>query len=128
VPISEQISWRRVFSDGIERDSGDVLLELMEFAIQLRTADNLPTTAFSTANPPPNEPPSTTAPTGVPADARPAATRRAKASQSAAPVKKSAAKAAPKKAGAPRKKPAAKAAAARAAGPARRQTRGSENK
>lgn len=36
VPINEQIAWTHVFSDGIERDSGDVLLELIEFAIQWR--------------------------------------------------------------------------------------------
>jgi hypothetical protein len=47
VPINEQIAWRHVFSDGIERDSGDVLLELMEFAIQWRTENGLPTSAFS---------------------------------------------------------------------------------
>ena len=33
------------FSDGITRDSGDVLIELMEFAIQWRKANGLPTTA-----------------------------------------------------------------------------------
>lgn len=46
VPINEQVSWRHVFSDGIERDMGDVLLELMEFAIQWRTANHVPTSAF----------------------------------------------------------------------------------
>jgi len=52
VPISEQIAWRHVFSDGIERDSGDVLLELMEFAIQWRKDHNLPTSAFLKTTPP----------------------------------------------------------------------------
>ncbi|MGU3498028.1 C39 family peptidase [Mycobacterium sp. C31M] len=46
VPINEQIAWRHEFSDGVVRDSGDVLLELMEFAIQWRTANELPTSAF----------------------------------------------------------------------------------
>jgi hypothetical protein len=36
-----------VFSDGIERDSGDVLMELMEFAIEWREANDLPTSAFT---------------------------------------------------------------------------------
>lgn len=49
VPINEQIAWTHVFSDGIERDSGDVLLELMEFAIQWREANDLPTSAFTAA-------------------------------------------------------------------------------
>ena len=43
---NEQIAWRHTFSDGVERDSGDVLLELMEFAIQWRAANDLPTSAF----------------------------------------------------------------------------------
>lgn len=50
VPINEQIAWTHVFSDGIERDSGDVLLELMEFAIQWRQANDLPTSAFVEVN------------------------------------------------------------------------------
>jgi hypothetical protein len=49
VPINEQIAWTHKFSDGIERDSGDVLMELMEFAIQWRQANNLPTSAFTAA-------------------------------------------------------------------------------
>ena len=49
VPINEQIAWTHTFSDGIERDSGDVLMELMEFAIQWRQANNLPTSAFTAA-------------------------------------------------------------------------------
>ena len=49
VPINEQIAWTHVFSDGIERDSGDVQMELMEFAIQWRQANNLPTCAFTAA-------------------------------------------------------------------------------
>lgn len=48
VTIGEQIAWRNEFSDGIVRDSGDVLLELMEFAIQWRQANGLPTSAFTT--------------------------------------------------------------------------------
>ena len=35
------------FSDGIVRDSGDALLEFMEFAIQWRTANRLATSAFA---------------------------------------------------------------------------------
>jgi hypothetical protein len=42
---AEQIAWVHTFSDGITRDSGDVLIELMEFAIQWRKANNLPTSA-----------------------------------------------------------------------------------
>jgi predicted chitinase len=49
VPINEQIAWTHVFSDGIERDSGDVLLELMEFAIQWRESNDLPSSAFTAA-------------------------------------------------------------------------------
>jgi hypothetical protein len=49
VPINEQIAWTHTFSDGIERDAGDVLMELMEFAIQWRQANNLPTSAFTAA-------------------------------------------------------------------------------
>jgi len=46
VPINEQIAWTHTFSDGLERDSGDVLMELMEFAIQWRQANGLPSSAF----------------------------------------------------------------------------------
>lgn len=49
VPINEQIAWRHVFSDGVERDLGDVLLELMEFAIQWRAGNGLPTSFFAEA-------------------------------------------------------------------------------
>lgn len=45
VGASEQLSWTHVFSDGVKRDSGDVLIELMEFAIQWRKANSLPSTA-----------------------------------------------------------------------------------
>ncbi|MBO0884390.1 MAG: hypothetical protein J2P17_29480 [Mycobacterium sp.] len=45
VTTAEQLAWTHQFSDGIVRDSGDVLIELMEFAIQWRKANNLPTTA-----------------------------------------------------------------------------------
>lgn len=45
VTVAEQLSWVHTFSDGITRDSGDVLIELMEFAIQWRKANGLPTTA-----------------------------------------------------------------------------------
>lgn len=45
VTTAEQIAWVHTFSDGITRDSGDVLIELMEFAIQWRKANGLPTTA-----------------------------------------------------------------------------------
>ncbi len=51
VPINEQIAWTHVFSDGINRDSGDVLLEVMEFVIQWRKANNLPTSAFTQGKP-----------------------------------------------------------------------------
>lgn len=45
VTVAEQVSWVHTFSDGMTRDTGDVLIELMEFAIQWRKANNLPTTA-----------------------------------------------------------------------------------
>ncbi|MDH6245189.1 hypothetical protein [Mycobacterium sp. OTB74] len=45
VTTAEQLAWVHKFSDGITRDSGDVLIELMEFAIQWRKANNLPTSA-----------------------------------------------------------------------------------
>ncbi|MGA7051530.1 MAG: hypothetical protein WBZ37_09670 [Mycobacterium sp.] len=45
VTTAEQIAWVHTFSDGVVRDSGDVLIELMEFAIQWRKANNLPTSA-----------------------------------------------------------------------------------
>jgi hypothetical protein len=45
VTVAEQIAWVHTFSDGITRDSGDVLIELMEFAIQWRKANSLPTSA-----------------------------------------------------------------------------------
>jgi hypothetical protein len=45
VTVAEQVAWVHKFSDGITRDSGDVLIELMEFAIQWRKANGLPTTA-----------------------------------------------------------------------------------
>lgn len=45
VTTAEQIAWVHTFSDGITRDSGDVLIELMEFAIQWRKANGLPITA-----------------------------------------------------------------------------------
>jgi hypothetical protein len=45
VTVAEQVAWVHKFSDGITRDSGDVLIELMEFAIQWRTANKLPTSA-----------------------------------------------------------------------------------
>lgn len=42
---AEQIAFRHTFSDGIERDPGDIFIELMEFAIQWRKANGLPTSA-----------------------------------------------------------------------------------
>jgi hypothetical protein len=45
VTTAEQLAWVHTFSDGIVRDSGDVLIELMEFAIQWRKANGLPTSA-----------------------------------------------------------------------------------
>jgi hypothetical protein len=45
VTVAEQLAWVHTFSDGITRDSGDVLIELMEFAIQWRQANGLPTSA-----------------------------------------------------------------------------------
>ena len=45
VTIAEQIAWVHTFSDGITRDHGDVQIELMEFAIQWRKANGLPTSA-----------------------------------------------------------------------------------
>lgn len=47
VTTAEQIAWTHEFSDGIVDDSGDALLEFMEFAIQWRTANGLPTSAFA---------------------------------------------------------------------------------
>lgn len=47
VPISEQIAWRHTFSDGLTRDLADVMLELMEFAIQWRRENSSPTSAFA---------------------------------------------------------------------------------
>lgn len=47
VTTAEQIAWTHEFSDGIVRDSGDALLEFIEFAIQWRTANGLPTSAFA---------------------------------------------------------------------------------
>jgi predicted chitinase len=52
VPINEQIAWTHVFSDGLERDAGDVLMELMEFAIQWRQANGLPASAFTAGGTP----------------------------------------------------------------------------
>ncbi|MGO9349799.1 MAG: hypothetical protein ACLP3C_02705 [Mycobacterium sp.] len=60
VTTAEQIAWTHKFSDGIVRDSGDVLIELMEFAIQYRTANKLPTSAGPQA--PPTQAPPTQAP------------------------------------------------------------------
>ena len=54
VPINEQLAWTHEFSDGIKRDSGDVLLELMELAIQWRRASSAPTSAFVDAGAPPD--------------------------------------------------------------------------
>lgn len=45
VTIAEQLAWVHKFSDGITRDPGDILIELMEFAIQWRKANGLPTSA-----------------------------------------------------------------------------------
>ena len=49
VPTNEQVAWTHEFSDGIVRDAGDVLMELMEFVIAYRTANDEPTSAFTTA-------------------------------------------------------------------------------
>jgi hypothetical protein len=46
VPDSQDSNWKATFSDGITRDRGDILMELMEFAIEWRKANNLPTCAF----------------------------------------------------------------------------------
>jgi hypothetical protein len=42
VTVAEQLAWVHMFSDGITRGSGDVLIELMELAIQWRKANGLP--------------------------------------------------------------------------------------
>jgi hypothetical protein len=47
VPINEQIAWVHRFSDGITRDSGDVLMELMEFVLEWRTVNKRPLSAFT---------------------------------------------------------------------------------
>lgn len=52
VAIADQIAWVWKFSDGIVRDPRFVLHELMEFIIQWRTANKLPTTAFPEAKQP----------------------------------------------------------------------------
>lgn len=49
VTVAEQIAWTHKFSDGITRDHGDVLLELMEYVIAQRTAQKQPTSFFTTA-------------------------------------------------------------------------------
>ena len=90
VPINEQIAWTHVFSDGIKRDSGDVLLELMELAIEWRKANNLPTSAFTTANPPHDAFTATIQPAAEPATKR--ATARTAKKQAAGASKKQAAR------------------------------------
>lgn len=49
VPVAEQIAWRNKFSDGIERDHGDVMIELMEDLIARRKAAGEPTSPASEA-------------------------------------------------------------------------------
>lgn len=48
VPMAEQISWVHTFSDGVERDLGYVLMELMEDMISRRKAAGEPPSAFGT--------------------------------------------------------------------------------
>lgn len=47
VCIGEQIAWKHQFSDGVWRDTADVLMDLMEFAIQWRLLQHMPTCAFT---------------------------------------------------------------------------------
>lgn len=49
VAVGEQIAWRNKFSDGIERDHGDVLIELMEDLIARRTEAGKSTSPASDA-------------------------------------------------------------------------------
>lgn len=51
---ADQIPWTWRFSDGIWRDHRFVMHELMEFAIQWRAANHLPSTAFPAAKQPPS--------------------------------------------------------------------------
>lgn len=53
VATADQVPWTWKFSDGITRDHRFVMHELMEFAIQWRKANGLPTTAFPGAKQPP---------------------------------------------------------------------------
>jgi hypothetical protein len=50
---ADQIAWTWKFSDGIVRDHRFVMHEAMEFIIQWRKANGLPTTAFPNAKQPP---------------------------------------------------------------------------
>lgn len=87
VPINEQIAWRHTFSDGIERDSGDVLLELMEFAIQWRASNDLSTSAFADTEVPAATNGHTNGHTPRPPRKRPAA-KAAKKAPAKAPAKR----------------------------------------
>jgi predicted chitinase len=103
VTIDEQIAWTHTFSDGITRDTGDVLLELMEFAIAWRRANNQSPSAFAAPDTDPDpgtdpEPLPAPAPAPVPAPAEPvvAPATRSVAAPAKRPAK--AAKKAPAKA------------------------------
>ena len=45
VSVAEQIAWTHKFSDGVVRDTGDVLIELMEFALEWRSMNHFPSSA-----------------------------------------------------------------------------------
>lgn len=45
VVTAEQLGWVHTFSDGIKRDPGDILIEVMEFVIAQRKAAGVPTSA-----------------------------------------------------------------------------------
>lgn len=53
VATADQIPWTWKFSDGIVRDHRFVMHELMEFIIEWRKANGLPTSAFPNAKQPP---------------------------------------------------------------------------
>jgi hypothetical protein len=66
VTTAEQLAWTHVFSDGVERDPGDILLDLMEFAIQWRKANQLPPSAFTDGQAPQSDSSDANLPAGEP--------------------------------------------------------------
>jgi len=114
VTIDEQVAWTHTFSDGITRDMADVLLELMEFAIAWRKANNLSSSSFADSGTDP-EPVPAPAPAQAPEPAGPVvapATRSiaAPAKRAVKTARKAPAKAAKKTPAKAAKKAPAKAA------------------